>query len=206
MRHLPLAVGQGLASTRLAKHRLADSFTARIGLDNTTCRKGCQHCCHYPLSISVWEGLSLYQALKEEGLWRPPLKLALERHSALTFGTAPEVWLLAGIPCPLLFEGTCSSYPHRPLRCRVTVSTRDPDLCRAVYFGPHTFESNQEELSEFETVEQRAGKASRDFVRGMDQHVPLSTAVLIGHQIAEEEIALEEVPRTLLSFLGQASK
>lgn len=201
---LPIVVERGLASTRLANASLSSAFALKVGLDDTTCRKGCTHCCSYPLTISLWEGLSLYQALKARGLWRSSLKDELDRHSSLTFGTAPEVWMLAGIACPLLAGELCIAYEHRPFRCRVTVSRRDPDLCRPVHFGQGTFVDNQLEASDFEAVERQASRASREHVRGMEQRVPLSTAVLVGHQIAEGLITLEAVPVTLLRLLGKS--
>lgn len=200
-----MVVEQGLASTSLAKSRLSDSFALKLGLDDITCRRGCSHCCYYPVTISIWEGVSLYRALKREGIWKRQFKASLEHHARLTFGTAPETWLMAGIPCPLLVDGMCSAYASRPFRCRVTTSTKDPDRCRSVYFGPETFESNQMESAEFAGVERRASRASRDHCRGLDARVPLSVAVLVGYQIVEEVIQLDEVTLTLLRMLGQSA-
>lgn len=201
-RRLPLVVEQGLASTRLAKAALSESFVLKIGIDNTTCRKGCAYCCYYPLTISLWEGVTVYQGLKADGLWTSELRQELERHSSLTFGTAPEVWLLSSIPCPLLVGNLCAAHDHRPFRCRVTASSRDPELCRPVHYQPLTFEDNRWEDAEFRAVEESAARDCRDYVRGMEERVPLSTAVLVGHRMVEETIPLEEVPLTLLKLLG----
>lgn len=205
MRRLPLVVERGLASTRLAKTQLSHALQVRVGHENITCRQGCNHCCHYPLTISLWEGLGLYQGLRREGLWRPSLKASLERHAALTFETAPEVWLMATIPCPLLDEGRCAAYQDRPFACRATLSTRDPDLCRGVYFGPGTFEDVSRERAAFEALEHQASRAARDQVRGLDQHVPISVAVLIGYQVMEDVIPLEDVPAALLRLARRSS-
>jgi len=205
-RRLPLVVERGLASTRLAKATLSETFALKVGLDSTTCRKGCSHCCSYPVAISLWEGLTLYEGLKADGLWTTDLRLELERHSRLTFGTAPEIWLMAAIPCPLLVSNLCTAHEHRPFRCRVTASSRDPALCRAVHFHALTFEDNQREDTEFREVEERAARASRQYVRGMSERVPLSTAVLIGHRVVEELITLEEIPLTLLRLLGGGTR
>jgi len=205
MRRLPLVVEQGLASIRLAKTRLAHTLSQRVGIENITCHRGCTHCCHYPVTVSLWEGISLYRALQREGLWRAQLKANLEHHAGLTFGTAPEVWLMAGIACPLLDGALCSVYASRPFRCRSTVSTRDPDLCRPVHFGRETFEDVARESMEFDGLERRASRASRDHVRGLDEHVPLSVAVLIGYQLVEEQIELDEIALTLLRMLNRSS-
>jgi Fe-S-cluster containining protein len=190
---------------RLAKTRLADSLLQRVGIENITCHKGCTHCCYYPVTISLWEGISLYRVLQREGLWRAQLKTGLEHHAGLTFGTAPEVWLMAGIACPLLDGALCSVYGSRPFRCRSTVSTRDPELCRSVYFGRGTFEDTAHESAEFDRLEHRASRASRDHVRGLEEHVPLSVAVLIGYQLVEEQIELDEIALTLLRMLNRSS-
>lgn len=205
-RRLPLVVEQGLASTRLAKAALAEAFILKVGIDNTTCRKGCAHCCYYPLTLSLWEGITVYQGLKATGSWTSEIKQRLEHHSSLTFGTAPEVWLLSSIPCPLLEDNLCIAHDHRPFRCRVTASSRDPDLCRPVRFGPDTFEDNRWEDTEFRAVEAAAARDCRDYVRGLDERVPLSTAVLVGYGVVEETIPLDDVPRTLLQMLGKDSR
>ena len=204
MRRLPLTVEQGLASTRLAKTRLTEVIALRVGIENITCHKGCSHCCHYPVTISLWEGISLYRALRREGLWHPQLKSSLERHAGLTFGTAPEIWLMAGIPCPMLDGGRCSVYASRPFRCRATVSTRDPDRCRPVYFQPGTFEDVTPETTEFDSLEHRVSRASRDHARGLHERVPLSVAILMGYQLVEELIQLDEIALTLLRMLSRS--
>lgn len=205
-RRLPLVVEQGLASTRLAKAVLSESFALKVGLDNTTCRKGCAHCCHYPVTISLWEGITVYQGLKAEGLWTSEFRQRCEKHSHLTFGTAPEIWLLASIPCPLLTDNLCVAHVHRPLRCRMTASSRDPSLCRPVNFNALTFEDNRWEDNEFREIEGRAARDCRDQVRSLDERVPLSTAVLMGHQIVEQLVPLEEVPIALLELLNGGRK
>lgn len=201
LRRLPLVVEQGVASTRLARAKLADSFSLRVGIENINCRKGCHHCCRYPVVISILEGISLYRALQRTGLWRSQLKADLEKHTSLTFGVAPEVWLMSDIACPLLVEGACSVYVDRPMQCRVTASTSDPDRCRSVYFGSDTFADNKPELAQFAAVEHREARSSRDHARGLDQRVPLSVAVLLGHLVVEGTIDFGEIPLTLLRFL-----
>lgn len=204
VRRLPLAIEKGLAAARLAKSRLTDGFVQDVGVENVTCHKRCTHCCHYPVTISLWEGISLYRALQREGLWRATLKASLERHAGLTFGTAPEIWLMSEIPCPLLADGLCIIYSNRPFRCRATLSTQDPDLCRPAYFGPATFADSSQVTSEFEAVEQRSARASRDDARGLDAHVPLSVAVLVAHQLIEGIIELDEIALTFLRILSRS--
>ena len=201
-RRLPLVMEQGIASTRLAKASISESFALEVGLDSTTCRKGCAHCCHYPVTISLWEGLALYQGLKADGLWTSQLREQVERHSSLSFGTAPEVWLLASLPCPLLAGNLCIGYDHRPLRCRLTVSNHDPEYCRPVHFDAQTFVNTERESDEFRAIEHSAARECRDEVRGVDEHVPVSTALLVSHRIIEGRISLREVPLTLLRLLG----
>lgn len=205
MRRLPLVVEQGLAANRLAKTRIADALELRVGIENITCHRGCHHCCTYPITISLLEGISLYRVLQRDGLWRSQLKVSLEWHAGLTFGTAPEVWLMSGIACPLLDNGMCAVYASRPFRCRATVSAKDPDLCRAVHFGPGTFEDVARETAEFDSIEEKVSRASRDVARGLHEHVPLSVAVLIGYQLVEELIDFDEVALTLLRMLSRTA-
>lgn len=196
-RRLSIVLEQGLGAVRLHRTRAADAFLLRTGLDETTCRMGCTHCCHYPVRISILEGIVLYRALQSKNLWDSNLKHALEKHSKRTFEVAPEVWLLAGIACPLLSEGQCTAYDARPFTCRMTLSTRDPDLCRSVYFNSGTFVEHRDESVAFEHVLRSASKNAQS--RLLQEAVPISTAILLGRHVVECGVESEDLDRSLLN-------
>lgn len=196
-RRLTVVLEQGLAAVRLNRTRAAGALLLRIGLDETTCRMGCTHCCHYPVRISILEGIVLYRALQTKNLWNSDLKHALQEHSKRTFEVAPEVWLLAGIACPLLAEGQCTAYDARPFSCRMTFSTRDPDRCRSVYFGSGTFVDHRAESAAFEHVLRLAAKGAQS--RLLQEAVPISTAILLGRHVVECGAESEDLDRSLLN-------
>ncbi len=197
-RHLPV-VEQGLGSIRISRTRAATALFHRIGLDAITCRKGCDHCCHYPVRISVLEGMLLYRELQRLQLWNGKLKNALERHSKQTYELTPEVWLLANIPCPLLTEHRCAAYAARPFACRMTVSVGDPDHCRPAQFERASLVPHDAEASTFNDAVQRASRNAQS--RLLHHPVPVSTAVLLGQQVAEGEASLDDLDRGVLSRL-----
>lgn len=197
-RHLPV-VEQGLGALRISRTRATTALFHRIGLDAVTCRKGCDHCCHYPVRISTLEGILLYRELQRLQLWTGKLRSALERHSRQTYELAPEVWLLANIPCPLLAEHQCSAHAARPFVCRMTLSVGDPDLCKPAQFERGAFVTHPAESAAFTDEIQRASRNAQS--RLLHHVVPISTAVLLGHHVAETTASLEDLDRGILARL-----
>jgi len=74
---------------------------------NTPCQNGCNHCCHYNVSISELEAELIENETKAKRL----------KGLSNTFVTD-----FHGIPCPFLKEGSCSIYSSRPFVCRRFVS------------------------------------------------------------------------------------
>lgn len=71
----------------------------------TPCKKGCDSCCHYPVSISEIE---IQHIEKRTGR---------KRNSAFLL---PQNF--HGTPCPFLVNRTCSIYSARPFACRQHVT------------------------------------------------------------------------------------
>jgi Fe-S-cluster containining protein len=164
------------------------------------CVAGCAHCCHYPVNLSVMEGVTLYRHLVRRGAWGPSLKKILMDHASQTFGLAYEVWLLTALPCPLLnAEMRCSYYSARPLVCRLTLSTGDPHYCH-----PHRLSGNTSivprvaALTEFYALEQHA------FLVNGAHHVlmPLSKAVLMAEALVTGQMAFEKLDHTMATELA----
>lgn len=198
-RHLPVVVEQGLGTLRISRTRATTTLFHRIGMDAVTCRKGCDHCCHYPVRISILEGILLYRELQRLQLWNGKLKLALELHSKQTYELAPEVWLLANIACPLLVDHQCSAHGARPFVCRMTVSVGDPDLCKPAQFGRGSFVAHPGESAAYGIEVQSAARSAQS--RLLHHSVPISTAVLLGHHVVESEVSLEDIDRGIASRL-----
>lgn len=191
---LPLLVQRSVAETRSSRAELAQSYELQlrsrlsdVGAE-ITCRKGCDHCCRYPVYLTLLEGIALYQGLREKGLWSHQLRDAFQTHSELTRGLASEVWTLSLIACPLLdSEGRCRSYDDRPFACRVTYSVGNPNDCHPHTLGPGMLAKR--EL--FEAITPKEAEILRQHHLNHFR-LPLSGAVLYGERIVNGELDLED--------------
>ena len=76
------------------------------------CRRGCSHCCHYPVGITFPEAMRLADAVRG----RPELR---QRILAADRALAAQSWRqLVGVPCPLLIDDACALHEARPMPCR----------------------------------------------------------------------------------------
>jgi len=102
---------------------LLDATTMRAA---HACRRGCDHCCHLPVGVTLGEALRLADAVRAEA------SLAARVATAAT-ATAARTWLgLVGEPCPLLVDGACAVHAARPLPCRSLASTDAASCARGL--------------------------------------------------------------------------
>ena len=164
-----------------------------------TCTKGCAHCCHYPVHISLLEGIQLYSWLRERSLWTQALRKRFEEVSTKTWNLPLEVWFLSMIPCPLLKDNLCLAYAGRPLVCRLTKSTGDPHYCHPHRMGESTdFVDRRDEMD----AHTKSHMAKLKHFQQRSGLLPLATAVLYGEKICKGELEIEEVDRALLKEKG----
>lgn len=191
MRRLPLITEQALFEIRNKRTAIAEDFHTQLTADETqlSCRKGCSHCCHHPVFISLFEGLLLYQWLKKEGLWSSGLKKELNRVSHLVVGLPVETWMAADIACPLLKDDLCIAYKGRPFVCRTTYSSGVPDQCHPHRFGTGTaIVPRMDELREFQDLEKQQMQKHKLAYKT----APLPLAVLIGERLAKGDLEVED--------------
>lgn len=203
--HLPVLNASARLHTeriRIASDFEHDLQEAMVEMGSTlSCRKGCNSCCHYPISISVLEGLRLFEALDKAGKWTSALRAKCETLSKRLVATRPEVWLLSMTPCPLLQDGSCMAYAERPLQCRTLFSSEDPSFCH-----PHSLSGSNgpfprtDPLAEFAAVEETAFKSLG--VRKI--LVPIATALLIAERVAASNIDLNDVQNEIVLAYTEA--
>lgn len=129
---LPVNFEQTLGQIKAAYLKSASDYEHLIRVrDRVSCRKGCSHCCYYPVLMSIPEALLLYRGIVRKRLWTNKLKADFEKSADRVLGLNLEVWILSKIPCPLLDEsaGTCKAYDVRPFSCRTVYSINDPHYC-----------------------------------------------------------------------------
>ncbi|MGZ8175684.1 MAG: YkgJ family cysteine cluster protein [Methylobacter sp.] len=90
---------------------------------NTPCKKSCNHCCYYNISVSE---LEIQYIESSNNIKRN------QSHSIVSD--------FHGTPCPFLKEGCCSIYNSRPFVCRRHVSLGSSDnWCKVEVANKHEF-------------------------------------------------------------------
>lgn len=192
MRKLTVLAERAVAETKALQVQTAIDFDQKVRdqIGHVSCNKGCSWCCHHPFLISLAEGFLLERHLKRQGLWTSTLKKRLEETRDKTIGLATDIWLLSNIPCPLLEDRKCTAYEARPLHCRATYSSGDPENCHPHELGPETGileASTAVILDYFNRLDHMFKKAEMPSFL-----MPLSEAVLLAHQIDSGALKLSE--------------
>jgi Fe-S-cluster containining protein len=193
MKKLPLLVERSVRESRIARSRFASDFEheQRRSTAPPTCLKGCNHCCYYPVLLTVLEGIDLFRWLAKEHLWSHDLKQAFLENTKKTWGQSIEVWTLTMIPCPLLKDGLCTAYKKRPFVCRITLSKGDPHYCH-----PHRINDVDTQLVSRKEWLERLERVDTELLRRhklAHVYIPLSTAVLYGEKVSKESVELADI-------------
>jgi Fe-S-cluster containining protein len=113
------------------------------------CERGCSWCCHQAVFavshefLYVWEH-AIYN-LDERLLQR--IRQATDNKYSSTKGRSEKELLRLKLPCPFLDRGACTVYTHRPMACRIYLSTSKAS-CREEFQDPQD-EQNIPALLEF---------------------------------------------------------
>lgn len=111
-------------------HSRIDATLQRFKGIAVACKKGCAHCCHIWVSVTIPEVLFVAKALRRRGNTTAAEKIRAVHHATTAFdfvarGTHPH-------PCPLLEDSLCSVYVVRPRACRFAASF-DAEVCARSY-------------------------------------------------------------------------
>jgi len=193
-KRLPLYAERALGELQATRAMAATDFERRFRQEAAvSCKAGCDHCCHYPLLVTVAEGILLYRHLGQKGRLTAALKKRIAEHADLTAFIDPAVWMRSRIPCPLLDEKSCcAGYEGRPLACRMTFSAGNPADCDGQAFNPEAM-SNRAILRVVGVFEEKLLRK-----HGVSSYrMPLSRALLLAERIISQEVPLDEVERVL---------
>lgn len=200
--HLPIRVERTVRDAHIARTELATQCERELrSMEDAalTCEKGCHHCCHHPIIISLLEGITIFRWLAENELWTKALRTRFEGVSQQTLGLPIVVWLLSMIPCPLLSDkGLCQAYDARPFICRVTVSVRDPYFCH-----PHRLSEDTGLVPRSMAIDrlEAAEKPLRKRHAAGGLMLPFAQAVLYGEKICTGDLEFEDVALKLWAEL-----
>ncbi len=110
----------GLLEGEVRTAYAANAESARLW-STVACRKGCSWCCHIQVETTIVEAIVVSrQVAKSESLTASVLAAA-----PAVAGTDSVGRLRKRVACPLLVDGACSVYDHRPGACRAHVSLDD---------------------------------------------------------------------------------
>ena len=188
-RKLPVYVERAIGAIAMERTRCSITFEAEARrLGRITCETGCASCCHYPIEISLFEAVPIYQFLIARGRWTPAFQSKLEEHAKSVSLLSSTIWLLSRIPCPLLEKNRCLVYESRPFACRTLLSLGDPHYC-----DPHRFSlatklvPRDEATRHFEEFELAQGKQ----IGAPMYRVPLSRALLFAQRLMAGDLDMD---------------
>lgn len=98
------------------------------------CKKGCHHCCSEPLFVDEREADLIIRNIPIEHWARIESQIEAWLTKAMPFLARSEPpgaveWRQSDNPCPLLVDGLCSVYEHRPMGCRTFFALENPENC-----------------------------------------------------------------------------
>jgi Fe-S-cluster containining protein len=111
-------------------HSRMDATQQGLNDIQVACKKGCAHCCHIWVSVTIPEVLFVAKALR-----RRNNSATADKVKAAHLATGPFDFVARGAhphACPLLEEDLCSVYPIRPRACRFAASF-DAEICARSY-------------------------------------------------------------------------
>ncbi|MFC7411722.1 YkgJ family cysteine cluster protein [Hydrogenophaga atypica] len=120
-------------------HRAADVVAGAVSRSKASaCTKGCDHCCHIPVSVSRAEAAHLAAVSGKRMATAPAHAVRVSQEpdrlqgDGAMKGTSPGRWEHhIGEACPFLSHGECTVWASRPLACRYYYSIdKDNLLCK----------------------------------------------------------------------------
>jgi Fe-S-cluster containining protein len=178
---------RAVGDMRVAREAIVSGFTRRsVHIKPTpSCDQGCAHCCYWPVSISILEGLEIYTHLHAARRWASSLKSRVKASADAVTGLTYPVWLNSRTPCVFLNKSLrCEIYEARPLLCRMAVSKGPPEECQ-----PHSMASARSILNRTDAVVlfQNAERSILQRHKIEYNTMPIPTATLVAERLCNGE-------------------
>lgn len=105
-----------------------DAYLAHVAAAHPmSCAPGCTACCHdNPRGVT---GVEIERLRRLMDSWSDGAEVRKRFTMLAARATDPETWRRLGEPCPLLRDGRCRAYAHRPVACRAFVAMTPAAWC-----------------------------------------------------------------------------
>lgn len=146
---------------------------------NSSCTKGCSHCCYLLATITFAEGLLIAEKLMVGPDWRMWLaKLRLAAQKVDYTSITRTNYFRKGQPCVFLGEDKlCRIYDIRPACCRYHIVTGPPENCS--FLAPETTKTISLDLTALEEEVWKLSDAVGKYLKRPDMMIaPLPIMVL----------------------------
>lgn len=199
MKQIPTEISRAVGDMRVARESVAKAVErVAVALKPTvSCCPGCAHCCLWPVSISILEGIDILLHLRGTRRWTTTLQERVRAAADVVTGLTYPIWLNSQTPCVFLNEQQhCQIYGARPTLCRTAFSNGISEGCQ-----PHSMGRNHSILRRTEAIV-LFQSAEREILRHhkVDYHtMPIPTAVLVGERIVNGEFDLSHAGAAIFS-------
>jgi|GEM_PF-6950777 len=98
---------------------------------SVACKRGCAHCCHQLVTVTMPEAIDLYLAIEKNPLALRRVSAAADAQAQLIMrGVTSREWFKRGTRCVFLTAANdCSVYERRPFACRTHMALETAEHC-----------------------------------------------------------------------------
>lgn len=126
------------------------------------CKKGCAHCCHQMVTVTMPEAIDLYLSIADNRWLLGKVAQWSDAQATLIMrGMTSRKWFRAGTRCMFLTDNNdCAVYENRPFACRTLMALETADNCRLDATDPTV--KRPDHTRAFQTVYIATGKAAEE--------------------------------------------
>lgn len=140
------------------------------------CKRGCAHCCHLLVTVSMVEALDLFfHAQQDPWLLRRVAQWSDSQALLLARGLTAKGWFAQGTRCMFLTDANdCAAYEVRPFACRTFMALETAEHCRPDAADPTVKRPNSDASFRYIYLHTERAAAESDLPVGV---IPLPVAM-----------------------------